>query len=367
MAPGLRIAQVLSSLHTGGAERVALLLVERLVRRGHDVTLVSLEEPPHGALETEFAAAGARVLRVEKRPGGFDRTLALRLLSLFRRERFDVVHTHNPLPLIYAALAGRLSGARAIHTKHGPHPDSQLRLMLRRVGAAATHHFVAVSDATAQFSQTLYEVVPWKLEVVQNGTDLERFREDADARARTRKELGVPPDAFVFGTVARMAKVKNHPLLVRAAAPLLGPRVRLVIVGDGAERAATEALTRELGVSAFCHFPGETKEVPRYLASFDLFALSSESEGLPLSMAEAMSVGMPMVSTAVGGVPLVVDDGETGLLTPAGDEAALRAALSRLLEDRALAKLMGERAREVAHARYSAERMVDQYEALYTR
>ncbi len=362
---GLKIAQVLSSLHTGGAERISLLIVERLVKRGHDVTVVSLEEPRNGALAQEFEAAGARIVRVEKKLNLLDRTLHLRLFSLFRKERFDVVHTHNPLPLIYAALAGRLSGARAIHTKHGPHPAPVLPLMLRRIGAAATHNFVAVSDATAAFSQTLYEVVPWKLKVIQNGTDLARFKPDAEARDAVRKQLGIPPDAFVFGTVARMAAVKNQPLLVRAAAPLLGPRVRLVFVGDGAERANTEAVARDKGVSAFVHFPGETREVPRFLAAFDVFALSSDSEGLPLSMAEAMSVGLPMVSTAVGGVPLVVDEGETGLLSPKGDEILLRASLAKMEGDREMVRLMGLRAREVANARYSADRMVDEYLALY--
>jgi hypothetical protein len=98
---------------------------------------------------------------------------------------------------------------------------------------------------------------------------------------------------------------------------------------------------------------------------FDVFALSSDSEGLPLCLAEAMSVGLPLVCTAVGGVPLVVDEGETGLLVPRGDEAALRAALSRFASDPGLARLMGKRAQEVAAQRYSAERMMSEYLELY--
>jgi glycosyltransferase involved in cell wall biosynthesis len=361
----LKIAHVLSSMHTGGAERVALLLVERLVRRGHDVTLVSLEEPRSGKLETEFLDAGARVLRVEKSLGVFDRTLSLRLLSLFARESFDVIHTHNPIPLIYAALPARLSGARAVHTKHGPHPDTWQRLMLRRIGAAATHAFVAVSRATADFALELKEVSAAKLHVVLNGTDLARFVPDASLRAKTRAELGIPENAWVVGTVGRMAAVKNQALLVRAVAPMLGPEKRLIIVGHGDLAEPTRALAAELGVAAFAHFPGETRDVPRYLAAFDVFALSSDSEGLPLSLAEAMACELPIVSTAVGGVPKVVDDGETGLLVAKGDTEALRAALERLDRDRALASLMGRRGQEVAHARYSADRMTDRYEAIY--
>lgn len=366
----LRIAHVLSSVHTGGAERVALLCTARLVRAGHAVTLVSLEEPPAGALGPEFEAAGVRVLRIPKQPKGYDRTLSARLLSTFLRERFDIIHTHNPPCLVYAALPARLSGARAIHTKHGPHPDSFARLMLRRVGAAATHRFVAVSQATADFALSLREVSEKKLCVVLNGTDLGRFKPDPVARKQTRAALGIPEDAFVIGTVGRMAKVKNQALLVRACAlprgeGLLGPKTHLVIVGDGAEASNTKNLAKELGVEAYAHFPGETPNVPEHLAAFDLFALSSDSEGLPLSLAEAMGVSLPLVCTSVGGVPKVVDEGETGFLVPAGDEEALRRTLKRFVDDRELGRTMGERGRVVAEKRYSVDRMMSEYIEIY--
>ncbi len=361
----MKIAHVLSSTHTGGAERVALLICERLVAKGHDVTLLSLEEPKDGPLAREFAAAGVRVERVAKRPGGFDRTLSARLLALLLRSRFDVVHTHNPIPLIYAAIPGRLSGARAVHSKHGPHPDAWQRLMLRRAGAAATHAFVAVSQSVADYALSIREVARKKVHVITNGTDTSRFQKDPALRAAVRDELGIPADAFVIGTVGRMAPVKNHPLLVRAAAPLLGPKARLVVVGGGAEAERTRALATELGVAPFAHFPGETSDVPRYLAAFDVFALSSDSEGLPLCLTEAMSAALPLVCTAVGGVPALVDEGETGLLSPAGDDAAFSASLRRLLESPELCARFGRRGREVALAKYSADRMTDDYLALY--
>jgi glycosyltransferase involved in cell wall biosynthesis len=361
----MKIAHVLSSTHTGGAERVALLLCERLVRRGHDVTLVSLEEPRGGPLASEFTAAGVRFLPVEKVLSSFDRTLSARLFATFLRSDFDVVHTHNPIPLIYAALPARLSGARAIHTKHGPHPDAWQRIMLRRIGAAATNVFTTVSDSVAKYALSIREVSASKVHVITNGTDTDRFRADPDLRAKTREKLGIPGGAFVVGSVGRMAKVKNHPLLVRAAAPLLGEDVRLVIVGGGAESERTKAVAAELGVEPFVHFPGETNDVAPYLAAFDVFALSSDSEGLPLCLTEAMSASLPLLCTAVGGVPSLVDEGETGLLSPAGDEGALRASIERLLRDRSLADLMGKRAREVALVRYSADRMTEDYLRLY--
>jgi glycosyltransferase involved in cell wall biosynthesis len=280
-------------------------------------------------------------------------------------ERYDVVHTHNPIPLIYAAIPARLSGARPIHSKHGPHPDARQRIMMRRAGAAATHAFVAVSQSVADYALSIHEVRRHKVHVITNGTDTDRFVKNAEVRAATRAALGIPPDAFVVGTVGRMAPVKNHPLLVRAAAPLLDARTRLLIVGSGAEAERTRALAAELGVASFAHFPGETKDVAKYLTAFDVFALSSDSEGLPLCLTEAMSAALPLVCTAVGGVPALVDEGETGLLSPAQDEAALRASIARLRDDEGLRTRMGARGREVALARYSADRMTKDYLALY--
>lgn len=343
---------------------MALLLAAQQAAEGHVVSVVSLEQPPHGPLFPEFARAGVEVRTVPKRPG-FDPTLPPRLLGVFRELRPDVVHTHNPPPQIYAIAPARLAGARVVHTKHGPHPDAPHRLWLRRAGSALAARFVAVSPMTADFAREIRECPEDRLRVVQNGTDLDRFRPDPEARAALRAELGVADDAVLLGTVGRMAPVKNHALLVRAAAPLLGPRLHLAIAGGGPEAPRTRALVEELGVAAFVHLVGEIREVPRFLAALDAFVLSSDVEGLPLSVTEAMGVALPVVSTAVGGVPKVVVAGETGLLVPSRDEAALREALRAIASDGATRARMGQRARELALELYSAERMAREYMALY--
>jgi glycosyltransferase involved in cell wall biosynthesis len=305
------------------------------------------------------------VLRIPKDPSGFDRSLSARLLWRFSRERFDVVHTHNPIPLIYAAIPARLSGSRVVHSKHGPHPDAAHRLWLRRAGAAAAHVFCPVSEATAEFARSIYEVDRQKIRVVENGTDLDRYRPDPDARRRTRSALGLGDEVKVIGTVGRMEAVKNQALLIRAAAPLLGERVRLVIVGGGSLSAPTRALAEQLGVAPHCVFTGERHDTAELYRAFDVFALSSDSEGLPLVLTEAMGAALPIVATSVGGVPKVVDDAATGLLVPSGDEAALRSALERVLCDESLAARLGARGREAALERYAVGRMVDTYEAIY--
>jgi glycosyltransferase involved in cell wall biosynthesis len=361
----LSIVHVLSSFGVGGQERVALDLAIGQQARGHQVTVVSLAPPPDGAMADEFREHGIAVDRVAKR-GGLDATLVPRLACVLRDRAADVVHTHNPLPLIYGAPAARLTGAAAIHTKHGINPGSRGHRLLRRAAAMLTHAFVAVSDTTEQQARAQNDAPTNRLHMIANGIRLDRYHPNPAARAATRLELGLPRDAWVIGTVGRLDDYKNQALLVRAMAPLLSEQVRLVIVGEGPGRETVEAEVAKLREPRYVIMTGRRMDVPNILPAFDVFALSSKSEGLPLVVPEAMSVGLPIVTTAVGGLPSVVDEGTTGLLVPV-DENALRTALARLVDDRDLAQTLGSRARDAALARYSADRMVDSYLELYRK
>jgi len=363
----LTIFHVLTSFHIGGGERVAVDLAKRQHAQGHRVTVVSLEAPPDGPLSGELTRAGIPVRRVIKKPHGLDPTLSFRLGALFARKRADVVHTHNPMPLIYAALPGRIVRARVIHTKHGANAASSRSMALRRRAASFVHHFVPVSDETAEEALRQRDSAARRISVVRNGIDLSRFGPDADMRTEVRDELGIPGDAWVVGSVGRLIELKNHALLIRAATPLLGDGFHLVIVGDGPTMETLQQLRAESPHPESIHLLGVRRDVPRLLTGLDVFAMSSQSEGLPLVVPEAMATGLPIVCTAVGGLPAVVDEDETGHLVPAGDEGLLRTRLAQLAGDVGRSRTLGNRAREVALQRYSAERMVADYAALYAR
>ena len=358
-----RIVHVLSSFGVGGQERVALDLAIGQQARGHDVAVVSLAGGPDGPLADEFAAAGIVTAQVPRRDG-LDPLLTAKLARWLRAHRTDVVHTHNPLPLIYGAPAARLVGAIAIHTKHGRNPGGRAHRLARRAAAELTSAFVAVSDVTASQARQLGDCAAHKVHVIPNGIRLERFAPSAKLRAEQREALGIPDDAWVVGTVGRLDEFKNQVLLVRALAPLLSRRLQLVIVGDGPARGDVEAAVAALPDPRYAHVLGRRMDVDQLMPAFDVFALPSRSEGLPLVLPEAMACGLPIVATEVGGVPSVVDENDTGLLVPV-DEAALADALGQLASDPARAKAMGRRAREAALARFSSERMVDAYLALY--
>lgn len=355
----LTIAHLLTSFDIGGAERVALDLATAQLAAGERVLAISFEEPPRGALGSELRDRGAEVIELPKGPGLAPRQV-LRLREIFRAEAVDVVHTHNPLPLVYGAPAGRLAGAAVVHTKHGINPAPRRARLLRSVAARLLHRFVAVSRDTADAALAARECRPATLEVIENGIALDRFGPDPGARAEIRAELGIAPDSVVIGSVGRAAPPKNQALLIRAVA---GLDVELVIAGDGPLFGELRAMAAE--TDARVHLLGARMDVPRLLAAFDVFALSSVTEGLPLVIPEAMATGLPVVATAVGGVSALIDPGETGLLVPSGDEGRLRAALGELASEPERARAMGRRGREVAARRHSVERVAREYRALY--
>jgi glycosyltransferase involved in cell wall biosynthesis len=361
--PPLCIAHVLSSFGMGGQERVALDLAVEQVRRGHRVHAVSIAPLPHGVLAEAFRSQGIAVHSVPK-GRGVDPRVVLGLVKLIRRERIDVLHTHNPQPLVYGSVAGKLTRRVVVHTKHGANPDAGRRLWLRRASGHLVKAYVAVSDATADVARRNRECVPSRLSIIRNGIDLGAYHpDDLEARRAIREELGIPQDAFVFGTIGRVSVEKDHVLLVKAAGPLLGPKVRLVIVGDGSEmervRAASSPFVQSIVLT------GLRRDVPRLLTAFDAFVLSSKSEGLPIALLEAMATGLAIVSTSVGGVPEVVEHGAAAILVPAGDEGALRKALVEV-QAPCRREALAARARIRAQA-FDVKAAVDAYLALYRR
>ena len=360
----LAICHVLWSVELGGAERVVLDLAKIQCAAGHRVAVVTLSNLD-GALASELHQVVDRLESVPKRANGVDLTLPFRLARWFRAHGTQVVHTHNELPLNYAAPAGRVTRAVVVHSKHGIVPVSRRAHWLRRAAAGAVDLFVAVSAATADTARANQECAPEKLRVVINGTDLSRFPAPEGARATIRRELGIPADARVLITIGRLVKEKNHALLVRAVAPLLREDRRLILVGDGPLRDDLRTRVQGLDNGRYVHLTGARHDVPALLAGADGFVLSSDSEGLPIGLLEAWAAGLPVVSTAVGGIPAALRSDETGLLVPPGDEGALTAALRRVLDgDEALARMAG-RGRAHALDTYSAEHMASAYSSLY--
>lgn len=361
------IAHVLSSFGLGGQEKVALDLAKLQRAAGHRVLAVSLAAPPDGPMAAGFQAAGVITHTIPKTGPSFDPTLAVRLAAYLSRSGVTIVHTHNPQAMVYGAPAAALARVPCVHTKHGVNPDSSRRLWLRRAACSMVDAYVAVTPTLARFAAERRECDATHLHVIPNGIDTLRFSPDAEARRRIRAELSIPESAWVVGTVGRLSREKNQALLIDAMASLLEPGRQLVLVGDGPEREPLLARARATAAPELVHFPGARKDPEACLAAFDAFALTSDSEGLPLGLLEAMAVGLPVVATAVGGVPDVVEPGVTGALIARGDREALTAELLRLSSHPNAALEAARTARRRVLERHSTEHMAAAYENLYGR
>jgi glycosyltransferase involved in cell wall biosynthesis len=361
------IAHVLSSFDLGGQERVALGLAKLQRAAGHRVLALSLAAAAEGPLAAMFRDADVRTASVPKRGPSFDPTLAVRLAHCLGDAGADVVHTHNPHALVYGSPAAALARAACVHSKHGLNPDSSRRKWLRRAASTIVDAYVAVTPTLARVAIVEKECNTTQLHVIPNGIDTLRFQPDLEARRQLRAELGIPDNAWVVGTVGRLAAEKNQALLIDAMGPMLDPRRHLVIVGDGPERDQLAARAQATWRPELVHLTGVRQDVEKLMSVFDVFALTSQSEGLPLVLLEAMAAGLPVLATSVGGVPDLVEDQITGFLVPPSNPAELMAKLIWLSSRPQKALDVASTARSRVLARHSTERMASDYEALYAR
>lgn len=362
-----RIVHMIQAFVIGGGESLALQLARHQLAEGHDVNVVALEST--GPMRPVFEAVVPHVYQVERMRKSFDPSIYARLLRFFYRYRPTVVHTHDPKSLIYAAAPARAVGATLIHTKHGVRVgvDRPRQALLMRGTARFVNALVAVSDEVARVTLRDREAVAGTIHTIRNGVDLSRFENARDEHSAVRAELGIPQDARVVGTVGRVVPVKDHSTLLRAMEPHLGRDTHLVIVGEGDALPEVRAHVDSMREGRSVHLLGARQDIPRLMGAFDIFALSSVSEGLPMVILEAYACKLPVVSTDVGGVPAVVRDGVTGLTCPVGDPSAMADRLGRLLADPDLARSLGGRGYELVRAEYSMGDTAKAYMDLYRR
>jgi sugar transferase (PEP-CTERM/EpsH1 system associated) len=352
------IAQIVVNLDVGGLERVVISLIEKLDPEKYRNVLFCLGDG--GSLVEEVTARGVSVYPLHKRDG-VDYPLFIRLARLLRREKIDIVHCHNSGPLVYGTVAARLArAAGVVYTAHGRYSSSRLgKVMFRRGGLV--DRVVCVSEDARQIAIEKGGLAPSRVETLINGVDMDRFAD----RGEPPPELPVGKPSI--GIVARLTAVKDHQNLFRAFAGLLPsyPEARLFVVGDGELRAELENDVKGLGISANVNFLGNRSDVPHLLAGFDLFVLSSYSEGLSITLLEAMAAGLPIVATDVGGNPEVVEHGITGKIVPVRDPGALTDAFKWMIEHPAEAGKMGERGHDRVQRDFSISAMIGGYERIY--
>jgi glycosyltransferase involved in cell wall biosynthesis len=358
-----RVLLVITLAEVGGAQSYVAALLPALAER-YEVVLAAHGEGP---LREAAARAGARFvpLRHVRRPINPARDLAglVELASLLRRERPQIMHASSSK----AGVLGRLAAVAArvpirFFTVHGwafsaySGLASRLYRVSDRLMAPLTTVTICVSETELAAGLEAGTCSTERSVVIHNAVDVA-------ATPRSRHDRSTPR----LIAVGRLKAPKDFVTLIRALAELPGREYEALIVGDGPDRGAVEAEIRRLGIEDRVQLAGERDDVPELLASSDVFVLSSRSEGLPVSALEAMAAELPVVASDVGGLAELVVDGETGILVPAGDEAALAEALGRLVQDRELRQSLGAAGRARAESSFDLSAFRRAHLELYAR
>jgi glycosyltransferase involved in cell wall biosynthesis len=289
------------------------------------------------------------------------------LRSHFAARAPDVVHAHNGV-WAKSAMAARAAGVPAVmHTAHGfVHDEPWFEDALRWWAGLRTDMVVAVSSPLREHFIRRARIPASRVTTIINGIDTARFA-PREKSGILRKALGLGLDVPLVGCVARLDPVKNHALLLEAMALLVrqAPDARLVLMGDGPLREALRAQAEALGLGARVLLVGTLADMPAAYNDLDVFVLPSVSEGTSISVLEAMASGIPVVATAVGGTPWLLDGGACGTLVPSGDAAAMAEAIRGLLTDLARRTRMAQSARKRVLEEFGHAAMVRAYERLY--
>jgi glycosyltransferase involved in cell wall biosynthesis len=374
-ATGYRVALFVNSIAMGGVEEHVRQIAAGFADRGLEVVLVCPETDGISSLADACTAAGVHVerLTLSLQMGAASTFNRLwRLVRLLRVAKIDVLHLH----LIgytggrWAVLAGKLARVPAlICTVHlAPSGPESPRVQLeRRIINLLVDRFIAVSRFTQQRQIRYLHQSARKTVVIPNAVELDRYRDIPEgSRDSVRRAQGIPSGAAVIGCVARLSQGKGLNYLVDAMPDIVArvPHAHALLVGDGPLGADLERHARERGVLDRVHFAGYHQDIPAWLAAMDVFVLPSLSEALPLSILEAMAAGLPIVATAVGGIPEVVDEGVNGRLIPVEDAPALATAVVDVLTNAAMAEQMSLAGRTLARS-YSDTVLIERLVTLY--
>lgn len=376
--------RVITRLNVGGPAVHTILLTQALNdgQQFHSTLVAGTTAPHEGDMLDLATSKGVRPLlvpRLGREISPLDDLLALaRMVGLVRALRPHVVHTHMAKAGTVGRLAAKLCRVPlVVHTYHGHvfhgyfgPKKTRLLLTIERALARLTDRIVVVGDRQQEEIVETYRVAPRaKVTSIPLGLELEPFLDAEQYRGALRAELGIASETPLIGIVARLVPIKAHEDFFEAVRRVHAviPGAQFLVIGDGERRSELEALAGRLGVGSVTRFLGWRRDLREVYADLDVVVLSSHNEGSPVVLIEALAAARPVVSTAVGGVPEVVLDGQTGVTTPSRDPAALADGVLALLEDPERGRALGQAGRAHVYPRYSNRRLVTDVRELYLR
>ncbi len=373
----IRVLRIIARLNVGGPAIHVALLTEKLGAPTYASTLVcGAVGDDEGDMQYYAEAHGVHPIIIPELGRSLhplrDLVTIWKVYRLIRQYQPDVVHTHTAKAGFVGRVAAWLAGVPVIvHTFHGhvfrgyfSPTTTRVFINLERITARMSDTVITLTEGLRRELADEYRIArKSKITVLPLGLDLQPFADSVRQNGAFRREYGIPADAPLIGIVGRLVAVKNHALFLDAAARVHAqkPAARFVIVGDGDLRAEIEAQVDALGLRDALVFTGWVRDVSPVYADLDVNVISSVNEGTPVSVIEALSAGCPVVATAVGGLPDLLDQGELGALVPSGDVDALAAALIKVIDS----PPDPEPARALMLDRYSIDRLARDLDSLY--
>lgn len=364
MSNKLRVAQIIFTLSHGGAELLGLTILDTLRQKVSGVVCGIFGDG--GPLEEALKEHGLPYRSMDAgRLGKFGTLKAL--YRFFKDERIDVAHVQAGYLLLYAFLPAKLAGVKIVYTEHAKH-SIETKSMVRntiKLTAPFLNAITTVSRNLQSFFTDYIGIPAKRIVLISNGVDVTRFSAEGKS---VRGEL-IPDGPTIFGSVARMSEAKDHGNLLRAYKIVRGQRDDnlLVLVGDGEKREEVEGMIDEYGLRDSLLLLGRRDNVPAFLRAMDIFVLPSRREGAPISVLEAMSCGVPVVATDVGGVSEIVTDGENGRVVPPQDHEALADAMMWMLDSPQKRVELAKAGSMVVAEKFSNASICAQYLELYEK
>lgn len=362
----IRIAYILTPITFGGAEKVSLNFLRTIDRGRFDIFPVLLsrpwEEESYFAKQISLLGYSYNTVPVAiKKKSDYMRVprVAQRLHSFLQKGEFDIVHTNGHFADICGQSMARILNIKGISTCHGfIASDLKFRvyILLDKIFLRLCSQVVAVSEEIkAELVRS--GINESRIVVLQNGVAIPSEELEFSRREKKRSSLNLLQDDFVIGYLGRLSKEKGLTYLFDAVQSLSEGerRVKLLIVGDGPERSILERRARATGVAERFVFTGFQADIENWYPAFDIFALPSITEGTPLALLEAMAAGVPVIASAVGGVPKIVTDGVDGLLVPPGNSSAIKERLQMVMADTELSCRLGKAGRKTVAAGFGID------------
>jgi len=358
----IRVIHIVLGLEVGGLEKLVVDLASAINKLTTIESIICCITGKDTQFQRMAEAKGVRVINLDSKMGLQKVFSLLSLIQLVRREKIDILHSHNATAHFYGAVVSSFTRKPLIHTKHGnllPFPRNQ-GWSSHHWAASSTKKIIAVSDIVRESIINAYRVPAEKVMTIFNGIDIAPYHSKPRLSTLDSKYFSV-------GCIGRLSKEKDHSTLLKAFKKVLEiiPTVQLKIVGDGMLKEALIKETKDLGIEGNVAFWGMRTDIPDLLKEFDVFVQPSLTEGISLTILEAMAAGLPVVATNVGGNPEVVLEGQTGFLVPSQNPKAMAEAILKFHADKNLAGRFGEAGRKRVEEKFDLNKMVSAYGRVY--